>query len=1092
MLLHRHIFLEAVLLLLSFPVFALNPVKASEEKLTLPTYLLDPPESAPFFERDWSYQRARRSVYPYVLGDNMTRNRENVTYKALYLENEYIKLCVLPEIGGRLFYAIDKTNGYDLFYHQHVIKPANVGMLGAWISGGVEWNVFHHHRATSHLPVDYKIESSPDGSKTIWVGETELRHRMSWAIGITLHPGKSYIEISGRLVNATPDENSMLYWSNVATKVDENYQIIFPTSTDFAAFHTKNYFAHWPVTHETFNGYDYYRNDLDASWWKNHFSSNSMFIHDQKEDFIAGYDHGADAGTILTANHNINKGGKFWLWGPNSMWDTRILTDSDGHYIELMMGAYSDNQPDYSWIAPYEVKEFTQYYWGLSKIDGVKAGNNAAALNFEPKEDGNWYLGVNATERMIGAKVSVNKDGKLLWSRSINISPAAPFEETITLDPVLQPWEMTVTLASPDGKPLLSYTPRQDSSYDKPLPPIVERPKLPKDIENTEECYLVGLRNLQFHNPFIEPEDYFLEVLRRDPGDTRANTKMGYMLRLRGEYDKAAAYLRTAIRRQTHDYTRPEDCEALYNLGLILKAQGKKAEAMDTLYRAVWNYTYNSAANFHLAQIYGGDGSFTEALERLDEAIRYNGAHYSALGFKASILRMQGEKADALKCLDAVLESNPLNAYATYERDLLTGGNSHVALMRDDCESYLELALAYNANGFCDEAVNILQSIDSRKAYPSIKMWLGYLTGDKSKFEEALALPVEFCNPFRLETIPVLEKAKELFPESEKPWYYEGCLLYNKQQEKAAGQWEKALECNPGMDLAWRNLGWYYWLYKKNFTKAAECYAKAVELAPEKALYLEEYDQVLEAGHAPVPKRHAMLKSHHETAVKRYYPLAAEVITGTFAEDYDYCLDLLRNCYFPTREGVANFHYVYVDALLMAGHAKMKEGKYEEAIRLISDAFLYPENHQVFLVDERTPKDAQIYVFLAKAYEKTGDKKKAEQHWRKASEVHVGATEYRFWKGLALKHLGENKAAKEIFRSMVNEGKHSIVDHFVNFYGAEGATGYTVEGLNANAYYTRALGELGLGHKGRAVRHLKKSRDLVPENLWVKYHLENL
>ena len=813
--LYRHIFLEAVLLLLSFPVFALNPVKASEEKLTLPTYLLDPPESAPFFERDWSYQRARRSVYPYVLGDNMTRNRENVTYKALYLENEYIKLCVLPEIGGRLFYAIDKTNGYDLFYHQHVIKPANVGMLGAWISGGVEWNVFHHHRATSHLPVDYKIESSPDGSKTIWVGETELRHRMSWAIGITLHPGKSYIEISGRLVNATPDENSMLYWSNVATKVDENYQIIFPTSTDFAAFHTKNYFAHWPVTHETFNGYDYYRNDLDASWWKNHFSSNSMFIHDQKEDFIAGYDHGADAGTILTANHNINKGGKFWLWGPNSMWDTRILTDSDGHYIELMMGAYSDNQPDYSWIAPYEVKEFTQYYWGLSKIDGVKAGNNAAALNFEPKEDGNWYLGVNATERMIGAKVSVNKDGKLLWSRSINISPAAPFEETITLDPALQPWEMTVTLASPDGKPLLSYTPRQDSSYDKPLPPIVERPKLPKDIENTEECYLVGLRNLQFHNPFIEPEDYFLEVLRRDPGDTRANTKMGYMLRLRGEYDKAAAYLRTAIRRQTHDYTRPEDCEALYNLGLILKAQGKKAEAMDTLYRAVWNYTYNSAANFHLAQIYGGDGAFTEALERLDEAIRYNGAHYSALGFKASILRMQGEKTDALKCLDAVLESNPLNAYATYERDLLTGGNSHVALMRDDCESYLELALAYNANGFRDEAVNILQSIDSRKAYPSIKMWLGYLTGDKSKFEEALALPVEFCNPFRLETIPVLEKAKELFPESEKPWYYEGCLLYNKQQENAAGQWEKALECNPGMDLAWRNLGWYYWLYKK-------------------------------------------------------------------------------------------------------------------------------------------------------------------------------------------------------------------------------------------------------------------------------------
>ena len=293
------------------------------------------------------------------------------------------------------------------------------------------------------------------------------------------------------------------------------------------------------------------------------------------------------------------------------------------------------------------------------------------------------------------------------------------------------------------------------------------------------------------------------------------------------------------------------------------------------------------------------------------------------------------------------------------------------------------------------------------------------------------------------------------------------------------------------MDLAWRNLGWYYWLYKKDFPKAADCYAKALERAPDKALYLEEYDQVLEACHAPISTRYAILKSHHETAVKRYYPLAEEVITGTFEGDYDYCLDLLKNCYFPTREGVANFHYVYVDALLMAGFAKMKEGKSEDAVRIISDAFLYPENHQVFLVDGRTPKDAQVYVFLAKAYEKMGDNAKAEENWKKASEVNAGVTEYRYWKGLALKHIGEDKAAKELFKAMVSEGKNSLVDHFVNFYGAEGATGYTVEGINAKAYYTRALGELGMGHKRRAVRLLKKSRELVPENLWVKHLLEN-
>ena len=363
-------------------------VKAWEGTIEMPTYIGSAPETAPIFERDWSYQRARRSVYPYVLDDNMyvvnenmERQKEDRTYKAMFLENEYVQLCILPEIGGRLFYAVDKTNGYDIFYHNEVVKPANVGMLGSWISGGVEWNVFHHHRNTTNMPVDCKIVENEDGSKTIWVGEVEFRHRMQWAIGVTLRPGKSYMEINGRLINSTADDNSLLYWSNVATREDENYQIIFPPSVDFVTFHCKNWFAHWPITHETFNDMQFYNDDVDVSWWKNHYMSNSMFVHDLKEDFVAGYDHGQDAGTMLTANHHINKGGKFWLWGPNSMWDTKILTDNSGHYIELMMGAYSDNQPDYNWNKPYEVKKFTQYYYGIRNIKGVKAGNTNGLWN---------------------------------------------------------------------------------------------------------------------------------------------------------------------------------------------------------------------------------------------------------------------------------------------------------------------------------------------------------------------------------------------------------------------------------------------------------------------------------------------------------------------------------------------------------------------------------------------------------------------------------------------------------------------------------------------------------------------------------------
>ena len=1074
-------------------------VKAWEGTIEMPTYIGSAPETAPIFERDWSYQRARRSVYPYVLDDNMyvvdenmERQKENRTYRALFLENEYVQLCILPEIGGRLFYAVDKTNGYDIFYHNEVVKPANVGMLGSWISGGVEWNVFHHHRNTTNMPVDCKIVENEDGSKTIWVGEVEFRHRMQWAIGITLRPGKSYMEINGRLINSTADDNSLLYWSNVATKVDENYQIIFPQSVDFVTFHCKNWFAHWPITHETFNDMQFYNNDVDVSWWKNHYMSNSMFVHDLKEDFVAGYDHGQDAGTMLTANHHINKGGKFWLWGPNSMWDTKILTDDSGHYIELMMGAYSDNQPDYNWNKPYEVKKFTQYYYGIRNIKGVKAGNTLAAMNFEPQGNGKYLLGVNTTEAKDGMKVELVRDGKKIYENILAIAPDKPFVETVKLDESWKPYEITMNLYEADGKPVLSYTPRKDTSYDKQLPQIVDRPKRPHEIENNEECYFVGLRNLQFHNPFVNPADYFLEVLRRDPGDTRSNTQMGVILRKNGEYEKAAYHLRRAIRRQTHDYTRPADCEAMYNLGLILKTQGKYAEAMDTLYRATWNFAYNSPANYQLAQMYSQVKDYQNALIRLDEAIQNNGNNWNAVNLKASILRVEGRQAEAKALLEGILAVDPLNIYTTYELDKLNGTSEYVTLMGGEIEDYLELAILYMHNGFKDEAVKILKEADAIKAYPTVKMWLGYLTADKAMYEAALAMPVDYCNPFRLETIPVLEKAKELFPESDKPYYYLGCLLYNKQQDAAAAQWKKCVELNPQMDLAWRNLGWYNWLYTKNYDEAAKCYANAVAIAPDKALYLEEQEHVLEAKGEAVEKRYEILKSHHKTAVKRYYPLAQEVVTGTFVGEYDYVLDLLENCYFPTREGVASFHEVYVDALLCAGYQKTLAGDYKGAIELYNKSFEYPMNHQVFLVDERSPRDAQAYYFIAQAYERMGQKSKAMTYYRKAVEVDTKLSFCRYWKGLALEKLGRKAEAKAIYEALLAEGKAAIVEDIVSFYGAEGTSSLTVEGINTMAYRMMGLGYLGLGDKAQAQKCFQTSLDLKNDNLWSKFMLSTL
>ena len=239
--------------------------------------------------------------------DSLTHKKADKAYKIVYLENQYIKIGVLPELGGRLFEGVDKTNNYDFVYRQHVIKPALIGLIGAWISGGIEWNIPHHHRATTVLPVQYRIEHNPDGSQTVWVGEMEIRHGMRWAVGYTLRPGKSYLEAQIRIVNRTPAIETMLCFANVAVSVNDQYQTIFPPSTQLGTFHFKNQFVKWPIADSVYNNEDFTKG-VDISWYKNHYDPSSVFAWNYTDDFFAGYDHGKQAGIMSIADGNVAPG----------------------------------------------------------------------------------------------------------------------------------------------------------------------------------------------------------------------------------------------------------------------------------------------------------------------------------------------------------------------------------------------------------------------------------------------------------------------------------------------------------------------------------------------------------------------------------------------------------------------------------------------------------------------------------------------------------------------------------------------------------------------------------------------------------------
>ena len=438
-----------------------NGVRVREQNLVIPTYMIGPADPNPrFYVNGSGSQGAEHRIYPYPAYDNLTNDKVDKTYKMVYLENEYIKIGILPESGGKIFEAIDKTNGYNFFYRQHVIKPTLISLLGAWISGGVEWDVPHHHRATSFIPVQYTVEQNADGSKTVWVGELELRDRMRWSVGVTLHPGKSYLEVAFRVSNRTPVPVSMLCFSNVAVHVNEDYQVIFPPSTQYGTGHSKRQMVSWPM-----NG------GVDISWYKNHPDSQSVFAWNYDADFMAGYDHGKHAGTMAVADHGVVPGKKFWTWGngPRGHLQDTLLTDNDGPYIELMVGAYSDNQPDYSWIQPFESRTWTQYWYPFRDIDGVKCANIDAAVNLDVK-DGQANVGFFTTSAYPSATVSLKLKDKVLLSEQVAIDPGKPFAKQVPIPAGADEHDLRAAI-SVNGKELVSYSPIK--LQPEPMPPGV-------------------------------------------------------------------------------------------------------------------------------------------------------------------------------------------------------------------------------------------------------------------------------------------------------------------------------------------------------------------------------------------------------------------------------------------------------------------------------------------------------------------------------------------------------------------------------------------------------------------------------------------
>src|SRR5574344_158548 len=397
---------------------------------------------------------------------------------------------IIPELGGRVQMAYHKIKKRHFIYYNHVIKPALVGLAGPWISGGIEFNWPQHHRPSTFMPVDTTIEENRDGSVTVWVNEYEKMFHQKGMAGFTLYPGKAYVEIKGKLYNPTPFPQTFLWWANPAVAVNDHYQSVFPPDVHAVFDHGKRDVSTFPIATGTYYKIDYSAG-VDISNYKNIPVPSSYMAINSEFNFVGGYENDTQAGVLHVANHHVSPGKKQWTWGNGDFgraWD-RNLTDEDGPYIELMAGVYTDNQPDFSWLQPYEEKSFTQYFLPYRSLGVVKNANKDILINLDFSVK-SITIKVFATSSISAAIIKLEKNGSDIFIDETDLNPEKVYVKELKNDNNAGD-TFCLKILSSDKRTLIQWFSKEDEN--KQVPEAAKPIPAPKLIESNELLYLAGL-----------------------------------------------------------------------------------------------------------------------------------------------------------------------------------------------------------------------------------------------------------------------------------------------------------------------------------------------------------------------------------------------------------------------------------------------------------------------------------------------------------------------------------------------------------------------------------------------------------------------
>ncbi len=1035
---------------------AADPVSVREEKLRVPTWEIGPPSPHPV------YPGPQGRIYPYTLNDELTDRRVDRVYDAVFLENEYVKVLILPEIGGRLHGAVDKTNDYVWLYWQRTIKPGLISMTGAWISGGIEWNFPHGHRPSGFMPVDHRIVRHEDGSATVWVGETEPIYNTRWLVGMTLEPGRSRVRCDYVFINPTNHRVSFQFWATGATHANEWSQAQYPG--DIVAGHGKREFWSWPV-----------HDDVDLSWWKNVKNASSFFAYESRDDWFGIYDHRARGGTVHVADHRLMPGKKLWTWGAGPsgrIWED-ILTEGGGAYFEPQAGAFSDNQPDYHWMEPREVRTAHDYWYPIRDTRGFHEADADFALNTDLR-DGRAFAGVYATGVFEGVRVVLRdtQTGRMLSETVTRVAPDRPFTIEEPAPGTAAVHDLHLAVFNDEGRLLLDLQQRPPREVSLPAPPRQWR--LAGGM-TTDELYHCG----EWLDRFRQTEEAlecYDEILRRDPGDSRANAEMGFMALKEARWDDALRSLDRALERDS-DSPRLHFGRALASLGL-----DRFEEARDRFVRAGSGDALFAGAHLNLARLELRSGNPAAALDSARAAEARN-ARFADVPALAAVARRQlDQPAKAIDAAGRALAADPMHFMAMREKALaLRALNRPVeeweairrSVMRGSVQNVITLADAYAAAGLFRDADEVLASL-ATTAEPGpmvhyLRAFFHWALGDDEAAERHLRAgsesPLAHANPHRIVEMRALETALATHPADASASHLLGNLLYGLGRcDEGLRRWRAAVASNDRLPLTWRNIA-YAEARLEDDRAALAAYDTAFALDTSDPRVLLERDQTAERLGVPAAERLALLERHRETVerrgdlTKRWVDLLLE--RGTL-DDLARVARVLASRHFRSWEGAFELHHAWVEVHQGLGDLALARGENDEARRHYERAGEYPKNLEVA---PRTP-DLRAHVLWSRARAHEGEERAAllekileESYPRPALGTHYQA--------LALEALGRTSEARTLLDGLERAARTGVSEE-------------SSERRRASAHYLLSLVLRERGDAAGAEAEMRKATELDP------------